>query len=61
MINGLYFAFRVARLFIEKEGKIGEKEIPIDTIQHKLEDLISKLSTFNSVDTKLTQIDYGLK
>ncbi len=52
---GLYFAFRVARLFVTiKDDK---KEIPIGEIQKEIEDMKSKLFMFKSFESKLTQID----
>ena len=56
--NGLrlYFALRVARLFIEKNNE-SKQEIPIDKIQKVVEGLQIKLSDFKNIQTKLTQID----
>jgi len=54
---GLYAAFRVARLFVERSTEAKQKTIPIDKIQKEIEELKTKLSTFSNVQTKLTQID----
>lgn len=54
---GLYFAFRVARLFVEKSSEANQKAIPIDEIQKSVEALKLKLSDFKNIQTKLTQID----
>mgnify|MGYP001607622779 FL=1 len=54
---GLYFAFRVARLFVEKATEDKGKKIPIDEIQKAVEGLKTKLSDFKNIQTKLTQID----
>ncbi len=53
---GLYFALRVARLFIEKNSE-SKEEIPIDKIQKVVEELQIKLLDFKNIQTKLTQID----
>lgn len=53
---GLYFALRVARLFIEKNNE-SKQEIPLDKIQKVVEGLQIKLSDFKNIQTKLTQID----
>jgi len=55
--QGIYFAIRVARLFVEKSMESRQKEIPIDEIQKEIEKLIVKLSDFKNIHTKLTQID----
>lgn len=55
--NGLYIAFRVARLFVEKEKEIREIKIPIDKIQKELEELKEKMELVNDINKKLTQID----
>lgn len=52
---GLYFAFRVARIFVTV--KEHEKRIPIREIQKEVEDMKSKLFMFKSFESKLTQID----
>jgi len=54
---GLYFAFRVARLFVERSTENKQKTIPIDKIQKEMEDLKVKLSAFSNIQTKLTQIN----
>ncbi len=54
---GLYFAFRVARLFVEKNSEANQKTIPIEEIQKKVEELKIKLLDFKNIQTKLTQID----
>lgn len=54
---GLYFAFRVARLFVERGTKDKQKTIPIDEIQKEVEGLKIKLLDFKNIHTKLTQID----
>mgnify|MGYP001573711299 CR=1 FL=1 len=54
---GLYFAFRVARLFVERSTENKQKTIPIDKIQKEIEDLQTKLSAFNNIQAKLTQIN----
>jgi len=54
---GLYFAFRVARFFVEKGSQPNQKEIPIDEVQKQLEEMRSKLLDFRNIQTKLTQID----
>ena len=54
---GLYFAYRVARLFVEKNGEDKQKEIPINEIQEEVKTLQVKLIDFKNIQTKLTQID----
>ena len=54
---GLYFAFRVARLFVERSTENKQKTIPIDEIQRAVEGLKMKLLDFKNIQTKLTQID----
>ncbi len=54
---GLYFAFRVARLFVEKSTEAKHKEIPIYEIQKSVEALKMKLLDFKNIQMKLTQID----
>jgi hypothetical protein len=54
---GLYFALRVARLFVERSTEDKQKVIPIDEIQRKIEGLREKLLDFKNIQTKLTQID----
>jgi len=54
---GLYFAFRVARLFVERSTENKQKEIPIHEIQKSVEGLQTKLLDFKNIQTKLTQID----
>ena len=54
---GLYFAYRVARLFVERSTEAKQKTIPIDKIQKEMEGLNSKLLAFSNIQTKLTQID----
>ena len=54
---GLYFAFRVARLFVERGTEANKKEVPILEIQKQVEGLQTKLLDFKNIQTKLTQID----
>ncbi|MEK6918217.1 MAG: hypothetical protein AABW51_04690 [Nanoarchaeota archaeon] len=54
---GLYFAYRVARLFVERNGEVNKKAIPVDEIQKQVEGLQMKLLDFKNIQTKLTQID----
>ncbi len=54
---GLYFAFRVARLFVERGAEKNKKEIPLGEIQKEVENLKNKLLDFKNIQTKLTQID----
>lgn len=54
---GLYFAFRVARLFVERSTETKQKTIPIDKIQKEIEELKRKILVFNNIQSKLTQID----
>lgn len=54
---GLYFALRVARLFVERSTEAKQKEIPIAEIQKSVEGLKMKLLDFKNIQTKLTQID----
>ncbi|MEK6935584.1 MAG: hypothetical protein AABW67_02260 [Nanoarchaeota archaeon] len=54
---GLYFAFRVARLFVERSTEAKQKTIPIDEIQKAVDGLKMKLSDFNNIQMKLTHID----
>jgi len=54
---GLYFAIRVARLFVEKNTESKQKTIPIDEIQKILESLQNRLLDFKNIQIKLTQID----
>lgn len=55
--QGIYFAIRVARLFVERSMEARQKEIPIDEIQKEVEKIMVKLSDFKNIHTKLTQID----
>lgn len=55
--NGLYFAVRVARLFVEKNTENRQNEIPIAEIQKEVIALNNKLSDFKNIHSKLTQID----
>jgi len=55
--NGLYFAVRVARLFVEKNTENRQAEIPIAEIQKEVIALNIKLSDFKNIHLKLTQID----
>jgi len=52
---GLYFAARVARLFVERGTEV-KQTIPIDKIQKEIENLKGKLMTFSNIQIKLTQI-----
>ncbi|MBI2044662.1 hypothetical protein HYT23_01250 [Candidatus Pacearchaeota archaeon] len=54
---GLYFALRVARMFVERSSEAKKKEIPIDEIQKEIEGLKNGLLDFKNIQTKLTQID----
>ena len=54
---GIYFAFRVARLILEKDEKKKEHEIPIVQIQTKLEDLKEKFTIFSNIERELTKVD----
>jgi len=54
---GLYFAYRVARLFIEKGVEVNQKTIPINEIQEEVKGLQIKLMDFKNIQIKLTQID----
>ncbi len=54
---GLYFAYRVARLFVEKGTETQQKTIPINEIQEEVKSLQAKLMDFKNISTKLTQID----
>lgn len=54
---GLYFAFRVARLFVERSTEAKQKTIPIDKIQGVVEGLKTRLIDFKNIQIKLTQID----
>src|SRR3989344_5741024 len=54
---GLYFAYRVARLFVEKNGNDKQKTIPINEIQEEVKALQTKLIDFKNIQAKLTQID----
>ena len=54
---GLYFALRVARLFVERSTEAKQKEIPIAEIQKSVEGLKIKLLDFKNIQIKLTQID----
>jgi len=54
---GLYFAFRVARLFVERGADSKQKTVPITEIQRVIEGLKAKLLDFSNIQTKLTQID----
>jgi len=53
---GLYFSYRVARLFVERNTET-KQTIPLDKIQKEVEDLKVKLLAFGNIQTKLTQID----
>lgn len=55
--QGIYFAIRVARLFVERSIEARQKEIPIAEIQKQVGDVFSKLEDFKNIHLKLTQID----
>jgi len=55
--NGIYFAIRVARFFVEKSTENKQTEIPIAEIQKEVIALYNKLNDFKSIHLKLTQID----
>lgn len=55
--NGIYFAVRVARFFVERSNEDRQAEIPIAEIQKEVVALYNKLSDFKSIHLKLTQID----
>ncbi|MEK6872663.1 MAG: hypothetical protein AABW90_01460 [Nanoarchaeota archaeon] len=54
---GLYFAYRVARIFVERETEVKQKTIPINEIQEEVKALQIKLIDFKNIQVKLTQID----
>src|SRR3989344_1185774 len=54
---GLYFGYRVARLFIEKGVEVNQKTISINEIQEEVNGLQIKLMDFKNIQIKLTQID----
>jgi len=54
---GLYFAYRVARLFVEKGTEAKQKTIPVNEIQEEVQALQTKLMDFKNIQVKLTQID----
>lgn len=54
---GLYFAIRVARLFVKKSMESQQKTIPIDEIQKLIEGLRTRLLDFKNIQTKITQIE----
>jgi Arc/MetJ-type ribon-helix-helix transcriptional regulator len=54
---GLYFAFRVAKIFVERSTESKQKTIPVEKIQKEIEELKRKLLAFSNIQTKLTQID----
>ncbi|MBS3089976.1 hypothetical protein J4461_03825 [Candidatus Pacearchaeota archaeon] len=54
---GLYFASRVARLFVERSTEGKKSAIPIGEIQKEVEALSAKLLTFSNIQTKITQIN----
>ena len=54
---GLYFAFSVARLNVERSAESRQNAIPIGEIQKEIESLNAKLSTFSNIQTKVTQIN----
>jgi len=55
--QGIYFAIRVARLFVERSIEAHQKEIPIAEIQKQVENVFLKLDDFKNIHAKLTQID----
>jgi len=55
--QGIYFAIRVARLFVERSTEDRKKDIPIEEIQKEVDHLMAKLMDFKNIHTKLTQID----
>ncbi len=55
--QGIYFAIRVARLFVEKSSEDKKAEIPIAEIQKEVVTISSKLSDFKNIHLKLTNID----
>src|SRR3989344_4258756 len=54
---GLYFGYRVARLFVEKGTEAKQKTIPVNEIQEEVQALQTKLMDFKNIQVKLTQID----
>ncbi len=54
---GLYFAIRVARLFVEKGMESQQKTIPLAEIQKLIEGLRTKLLDFKNIQVKITQIE----
>lgn len=55
--QGIYFAIRVARLFVERSIDARQKEIPVEEIQKEVEKVMVKLDDFKNIHSKLTQID----
>lgn len=53
---GLYFAYRIAKLFIEKELEKGEEEIPIDKIEGEIRDLLEQCNIIDMVLSKAKSI-----
>lgn len=54
--NGLYFAYRLAKLFIENESKQNQDNVPIDKIEIEIQDIQKQCKLIDSLITKTTQI-----
>lgn len=54
--NGLYFAYRIARLFIENELEKSEVEIPIDKIEAEIQDIQEQCKIIDTMLKKATEI-----
>ena len=58
---GLYFAVRVARLFVEKSTDTESGTLDLKTIEKVIETIRIKIQSFNNIQIKLTQIDNASK
>ncbi|MFZ3384775.1 MAG: hypothetical protein WA144_12695 [Candidatus Methanoperedens sp.] len=54
--NGLYFAYRIARMFIENEVDKQNQSIPIDKIQIEIQTIQDQSRSFNTMMKKTTEI-----
>jgi hypothetical protein len=55
--NGLYYAYRVARMFLEAESVAKREGIPIDSVQEQLAAINEKCAIIDGMYRKITQIE----
>jgi hypothetical protein len=59
--NGLYYAYRVARMVLEKEPSGWKREVDIDSIQEQLAVINEKCAITETMYKKITQIENAAK